>query len=117
MTNSVVDTAVVINFYNKALAELPDHTKLKGTRPPGTTFVLDAKNANYAELYEPDNRRIWVPIADIPPHVRKAFIAAEDKRFYQHKGIDERSMIRAFVGISEGPGAGHRAARRSRSRS
>jgi penicillin-binding protein 1A len=104
VTNSVVDTAVVINFYNKALAELPDHTKLKGTRPPGTTFVLDAKNANYAELFEPDNRRIWVPIADIPPHVLAAFIAAEDKRFYQHKGIDERSVIRAFVGMVGGSG-------------
>src|SRR5437763_1018494 len=31
-------------------------------------------------------------------HMRKAFLAAEDKRFYQHKGIDERGLIRAFVG-------------------
>ena len=30
--------------------------------------------------------------------VRNAFIAAEDKRFYQHKGIDERGLIRAFIG-------------------
>ena len=30
--------------------------------------------------------------------MQAAFIAAEDKRFYQHKGIDERSVIRAFVG-------------------
>jgi membrane peptidoglycan carboxypeptidase len=33
---------------------------------------------------------VWVPLADIPEHVQKAFLAAEDKRFYQHKGIDER---------------------------
>jgi penicillin-binding protein 1A len=30
--------------------------------------------------------------------VQKAFLAAEDKRFYQHKGIDERGLIRAFIG-------------------
>jgi membrane carboxypeptidase/penicillin-binding protein len=38
-----------------------------------------------------------VAVADIPEHVQKAFIAAEDRRFYQHKGIDERGLIRAFV--------------------
>ena len=58
-------------------------------------------------------------LAHIPEHVRNAFIAAEDKRFFQHKGIDERggtaptrrcarsgtalparspSLIRAFIG-------------------
>ncbi len=46
----------------------------------------------------PNQRRVWVPLADIPEHVQKAFIAAEDKRFYQHKGIDERGLIRAFIG-------------------
>src|SRR5690606_6819982 len=39
-----------------------------------------------------------VPLSDIPLHVRNAFIAAEDKRFATHKGIDERALIRAFIG-------------------
>jgi hypothetical protein len=30
--------------------------------------------------------------------VREAFIAAEDKRFYQHHGVDEHGLIRAFIG-------------------
>src|SRR5262249_44794433 len=34
----------------------------------------------------------------IPQPVQKAFLAAEDKRFYEHKGIDERGLIRAFIG-------------------
>jgi penicillin-binding protein 1A len=98
VANSPFDAREVIVFYNKAAANLPDHTKLKGMRLPGTTFVLDAKGQNYAELYEPDSRRVWVPLSDIPVSVQAAFIAAEDKRFYQHKGIDERSVIRAFIG-------------------
>ena len=97
IAKSPIDLGEVIGFYNKAAADLPDHTKLKGLRPSGLTYVLDSKGANYAELYEPDARRIWVPLGDIPSDVRAAFIAAEDKRFYQHKGIDERSVIRAFV--------------------
>ena len=38
----------------------------------------------------------------------KAFVAAEDKRFYQHKGVDERGLIRAFIGNigAAGPAAG-----------
>ena len=98
VANSPFDAREVIEFYNKTAADLPDHTKLKGMRLPGTTFVIDAKGQNYAELYEPDSRRVWVSLSDIPVTVQAAFIAAEDKRFYLHKGIDERSVIRAFVG-------------------
>src|SRR5712671_4879393 len=96
--NSPVDVGEVIEFYNRTLADLPDHTRLKGMRLPGMSEVLDLKGERFAEVYEPDQRRVWVDLADIPVHVRKAFVAAEDKRFYQHKGIDERALIRAFIG-------------------
>ncbi len=43
-------------------------------------------------------RRLSVPIAEVPAMVQKAFVAAEDKRFETHKGIDERGVIRAFIG-------------------
>jgi penicillin-binding protein 1A len=95
---SVVDLGDVIDFYNKATAELPDHTKLKGLKLPGASVVLDRKGERFAEVFEENQRRVLVPLADIPEHVQKAFIAAEDKRFYQHKGIDERGLIRAFIG-------------------
>jgi penicillin-binding protein 1A len=98
VANSPVDIGEVIEFYNRTLSDLPDHTRLKGIRLPGTSEVLDIKGERFAEVSEPDQRRIWVDLADIPVHVRKAFVAAEDKRFYQHKGIDERALIRAFIG-------------------
>jgi len=65
---------------------------------PGASVVLDRKGERFAEVFEENQRRVWVALADIPEHVQKAFIAAEDKRFYQHKGIDERGLIRAFIG-------------------
>ena len=104
IANSPVDAGAVIAFYNKAAAGLPDHAKLKGLRLPGLTTVLDAKGASYAELFEPENRRRWVPLSDIPEPVQQAFIAAEDKRFFKHQGIDERSVIRAFIATVAEPG-------------
>src|SRR5262245_29090368 len=101
---SPVDLAEVIRFYNGAVADLPDHTKLKDKKLPGTTIVLDGRGDRFAEISEPENRRIWVPLRDIPEHVQKAFVAAEDKRFFQHKGIDERGLIRAFMGNLTQPG-------------
>ena len=47
---------------------------------------------------------MWVPLSSIPERVQKAFIAAEDKRIHQHKGVDERGVIRAFVGNLASPG-------------
>jgi penicillin-binding protein 1A len=93
-----VDLGQVIDFYNKAAANLPDPGKLKRPRLPGATVVLDGKGARFAELFESDQRRVWVALSDIPKLVQQAFVSAEDKRFYQHSGIDERSLIRAFVG-------------------
>ena len=93
-----VDLGDVIDYYNKAAADLPDHTKLKGIKLPGASVVLDRKGERFAEVFEENQRRVWVVLADIPEHVQTAFLAAEDKRFYWHKGIDERGLIRAFIG-------------------
>ena len=84
--------------YNKAVADLPDHNKLKGLKLPGASVVLDRKGERFAEVFEENQRRQWVPLSDIPEQVQKAFLAAEDKRFYRHRGIDERGLIRAFIG-------------------
>ncbi len=95
---AAVDLAEVIDFYNKALTDLPDHGKLKGIKLPGASVVLDRKGERFAEVFEENQRRVWVVLSDIPAHVQKAFVAAEDKRFYEHKGVDERGLIRAFIG-------------------
>ena len=103
LDNPAVDVGEVIAFFNKTVGDLPDHTKLKNVKLPGLTTVNDVKGGKYAELFEPDNRRIWVPLSEIPLHVQNAFIAAEDKRFYKHKGVDERSVIRAFMSTMADP--------------
>src|SRR5882724_11082811 len=98
IADPVVNTQEVIEFYNRTLADLPDHTRLKGGRLPGASEVLDLKGGRFGEVHERDQRRVWVSLAEIPTHVQQAFIAAEDKRFYEHKGIDERALVRSFIG-------------------
>jgi membrane carboxypeptidase/penicillin-binding protein len=94
---SPVDIGQVIEFFNKAAADLPDHTRLKGLRLASPSTIVDGKGTYLAELYEPGNRRVAVSLSEIPETVSRAFVAAEDKRFFQHKGIDERGLVRAFV--------------------
>ena len=93
----VVDLGDVIDFYNKAVSVLPDHNKLKGLKLPGESIVLDIKGERFAEMFEENQRRVWIPLAEVPDHVRNAFIAAEDRRFYRHTGVDERGLVRALV--------------------
>lgn len=102
--NSSVDLGQVITFYNNAVKDLPDVAQLRHLTLPGTSVILGNKGERFAEVYTPNNRRVPVPLADIPDVVRNAFIAAEDKRFYQHAGIDERGLVRAFIGNLAQPG-------------
>lgn len=101
--NASVDLAEVIRFYNGAVADLPDHNRLKGGRIAESGGILDARGERFADLTE-SNRRVWVPLRDIPVPVQQAFIAAEDGRFYEHKGVDERGLVRAMVSNLARPG-------------
>ncbi|HEX9564578.1 MAG TPA: PBP1A family penicillin-binding protein [Gemmatimonadaceae bacterium] len=68
--------------------------------------MLDYRNREMGRLTAV--RRINVPLKAVPSHVRRAFIATEDRRFYQHTGLDWRGVARAVVrntmalGIREG---------------
>jgi penicillin-binding protein 1A len=94
--DSPVDIGAIIRFYDGAMADLPDAARLRALRTAGPGGVMDGNGERFADLSE-SNRRIWVPLDDIPLYVQKAFIAAEDKRFYEHQGVDERGLIRAMI--------------------
>lgn len=99
-----IDVRELISFYNETLVDLPDHSKLKEQTAFGLTVILDQRGKSFAEIGDPNRRREWVPLSEVPDFVQKAFVAAEDKRFLQHNGIDERGMIRALVGNLAEPG-------------
>ena len=47
-------------------------------------------------------RRIFVPIDEVPDIVKQAFISAEDKNFYSHPGIDATGILKAFAPLCTG---------------
>ncbi|HYC55775.1 MAG TPA: transglycosylase domain-containing protein, partial [Candidatus Binatia bacterium] len=78
------------------LSTLPENlTHLQDYRPPSNVVIYDASGNAIDEFYV--ERRIWVPIKDLPDLVWQAFVAAEDRRFFAHRGVDPAGMMRAFL--------------------
>jgi len=75
--------------------DLPDYQQLANYEPPITTRVLAGDGRLVAEYAT--ERRVFVPISAIPKRVIAAFLAAEDKNFYTHHGVDPISILRAAV--------------------
>ncbi|MHB8155991.1 MAG: transglycosylase domain-containing protein [Desulfocucumaceae bacterium] len=66
------------------------------------SFIYDRYGSQIADLHGKVSR-VPVPLDQIPQHVRDAFIAIEDERYYYHSGVDPRSIARAFFGnVKEG---------------
>ncbi len=72
-----------------------DLSSVVAYRPVVSTVVYD-RNQQLLCNFSLENRT-WVPLEDIPQHVQDAFIAAEDKNFWTHDGIDPQGIIRAGV--------------------
>lgn len=74
--------------------DLPDATELADYRPPTATRVYAGDGTLIGEFS--DERRIYVPYEQIPTPVVQAFLAAEDRNFFQHGGIDVSGLGRAM---------------------
>jgi len=86
--------------------DLPDYSQLENYEPPVMTRVHAADGSLLAEYA--NQRRLYLPIQAIPKRVTNAFIAAEDKNFYDHPGIDVMGIVRAGILYAENFGSGRR---------
>ncbi len=75
--------------------DLPDASDLADYRPPTATRVYAGDGTLIGEFS--DERRIYVPYEQIPTPVVQAFLAAEDRNFFQHGGIDVSGLGRAML--------------------
>lgn len=82
----------LISYYGQ---DLPDYSQLKEYKPPIITRIYAGDGRLMAEFAQ--ERRVFVPIDEIPDLVKHAFIAAEDQNFYEHGGIDPTAIMRAVV--------------------
>lgn len=67
------------------------------------TMVYDAEGNQIQKLVAESANRTYVQSEMIPKHLKDAFVAIEDERYYEHNGVDIKSILRAvFIGISNG---------------
>jgi penicillin-binding protein 1A len=86
--------------------DLPDYSQLQNYEPPVTTRVHAADGALLGEYSK--ERRLYLPIQAVPKLVINAFLAAEDKNFYEHGGIDYSGMARAALVYAQNFGSNRR---------
>jgi len=87
-----VGIVLILNHYGR---DLPDYTQLADYEPPVVTRVHAGDGSLLTEFAR--QRRLFVPIEAIPQRVINAFLAAEDKNFYDHYGVDFMGIMRAVV--------------------
>ncbi len=88
--------ALVVGFFLFQLTrDLPNFESLTAYEPPVTTRVHAGDGTLIAEFAR--ERRLFVPYEDTPPYVVHAFIAAEDKNFFNHPGVDVMGVVRAAL--------------------
>src|SRR6202171_4526699 len=85
---------------------LPDYSQLQDYEPAVMTRVHASDGSLLAEYAR--ERRLYIPIQAVPKLVTNAFVAAEDKNFYEHNGIDFQGIMRAGIAFVQNYGSGRR---------
>ncbi|MDP1808897.1 MAG: PBP1A family penicillin-binding protein [Actinomycetota bacterium] len=83
-------------FVASATFKLPDLKSKQLFSRAQTTKIYDANGGLITDLYVEQNR-IVVPLKKISPYLQKAIIAIEDRRFYDHEGVDWKAIARALM--------------------
>ncbi|MEU7864981.1 transglycosylase domain-containing protein, partial [Nonomuraea sp. NPDC049141] len=93
----------------KVTAHAMEHkTKILTTALPAETSYVYAPDGKTVLTMFYEEYRQYTKLADISPNMQQAIVAAEDNRFYQHRGVDPKGVARAFVanarssGVSQG---------------
>ncbi len=103
---AVVVIAAVSFILGQASQDLPDYKQLKDYEPPVITRVHAGDGRLLAEFAQ--EKRVFVPIDEIPELLKHAFISAEDKNFYSHPGVDYIAIARAALMNFKNIGRGRR---------
>ncbi len=91
-----VGTAAALAFIIwDASKDLPDYKQLATYEPPVMTRIHAGDGSLLAEYAE--ERRLFVPVSQMPKRMIEAFISAEDKTFFTHGGLDWQGIASAAV--------------------
>ena len=85
----------LITYLAALYSTLPDVKPLEGWTPPQASVVYDYRNRYYGDIGV--QKRFYVSIDRIPRKVIYAFVAAEDRNFFKHFGVDIGAIVRAMI--------------------
>lgn len=103
---AIAGVLAIIGIFSYYSHDLPDYSTLKDYEPPVVTRVHAGDGRLLAEFAQ--ENRIFIPSDEIPDLVKNAFLAAEDKNFYTHKGVDPMAIARAMMSNLKNYGTGRR---------
>jgi len=95
LAGGIVALSGLAGAYFYVARTLPQLETLADYQPPAITRVYSEDGQTIAEFYE--ERRIVVPVTNMPQRLIQAFVAAEDSNFFEHQGIDIISIFRAAL--------------------
>ncbi|WP_317054942.1 penicillin-binding protein 1A [Roseovarius rhodophyticola] len=95
-----VSIGAIFHVYGR---DLPSHESLANYAPPTISRIYSGEGVIIDEFAR--ERRLFTPAEDIPDLVKQAFISAEDKNFYNHKGYDARGIAAAMYEAVQTRGA------------
>lgn len=98
--------AVIFAVFHFFGSDLPDHNSLKRYHPDVATRVFLQDGSKLCEYAS--ERRYFIPINRVPKRLIRAFVAAEDKHFFEHKGLDFLGIARSALKNIENYGRGKR---------
>jgi penicillin-binding protein 1A len=98
--------AAVAGLFWHFSKDLPDYSQLQNYEPPVMTRVHAVDGSLLGEYAK--ERRLYLPIQAVPKLVINSFLAAEDKNFYEHGGVDYTGMARAGVAYIQNFGSNRR---------
>ena len=103
---SAIVPLLVIGVLAVCLLAVPLSTALPAERPAIDSRITRVYDQNGVEIANFRRFDTSLPVAkgDIPPVLISAVLAAEDQRFYEHKGVDSRGILRAFMADLRGGG-------------
>lgn len=99
----VAGASLGVGVFRGVIDSAPSQTVIDVSPKGFSSFVYDADNNQVAKLVSADSNRIPVSGDMITDDLAHAFVAIEDERFYEHKGIDAPGILRAAViGVTSG---------------
>ena len=96
---AIAGLTALFGLYAYFAQELPSTAGLKNYNPPTVTYFYADDGRVVGEYYH--ERRFVLPLDQIPPLVKGAFIAVEDAGFYTHKGVNFKGIFRAALAALE----------------